>query len=82
MTPIPQIQSAQSAKSAEALRKLSAAQRIVLARIAQGQMTKQIAAELGITEDGVNWHKRQIYLKLNVSSNVEAGLIAAQNGLV
>lgn len=64
-----------------ALRLLSPAQRRVLALIGQGKMTKDMAADLRISEAGVQWHRKQIYRKLNIQSVGEAVRIAIECGL-
>jgi DNA-binding CsgD family transcriptional regulator len=47
-------------------------QRQVLDLIVKGRSNSEIAAELGISLDGVKWHMREILSKLNVDSRVEA----------
>jgi len=62
--------------------KLTATQRRVLTRIGQGRMTKEIAAELQLTERGVKWHREQIYTKLNLAGLADAVRAAVKLGLV
>lgn len=60
------------------LRLLSPAQRRVLALIGAGKMTKEIAAEMHIGENGVLWHRKEIYRKLAINSVAEAVRMAWQ----
>lgn len=54
------------------LTRLSAAQLHILQLIGQGKMTKEIAAELQISEKGVEYHRARIYTALNLRSVGEA----------
>jgi DNA-binding NarL/FixJ family response regulator len=54
----------------------------VIELVAEGKRNKEIAATLGITEDTVESHLRNIYLKLNVSERTAAVRIAARRGYV
>jgi DNA-binding CsgD family transcriptional regulator len=51
---------------------LTGRQRLVLERIAAGRTNGEIASELGVTIDGVKWHVREIFDRLDVSSREEA----------
>ncbi|MGB7537489.1 MAG: response regulator transcription factor [Anaerolineales bacterium] len=52
----------------------------VLASVADGRRSKEIAVQLGITERTVKAHLASIYNKLGVDSRAAAIAIAAQNG--
>ena len=54
----------------------------ILAAIAQGERTKEIALHLGITERTVKAHLASIYNKLGVDSRAAAVAVAAQQGLL
>ena len=62
--------------------RLSARQLEVLAYIAEGLTSKAIAAEMGITPDGVNGHLRAIFAHLGVASRPEAITAAMRLGLI
>ena len=51
---------------------LSKRQQQVVELLLQGNSNKQIALELGISESTVEFHLRNIYVKLQVSSRTEA----------
>jgi NarL family two-component system response regulator YdfI len=59
---------------------LSEREREVLAAVAKGLRSKEIARNLGITERTVKAHLASIYGKLGVDSRAAAIAIAAQNG--
>lgn len=65
-------------EKAEAIARLSPAQRRVLALIGQGYMTKQIADVLQISEKGVEYHRGVIYRALNLQSIGEAVRVALE----
>ncbi len=54
----------------------------VLAAVARGERSKEIAAQLGISERTVKAHLASIYSKLGVDSRAAAIAIAAQTGLL
>jgi two-component system, NarL family, response regulator LiaR len=54
----------------------------VLRLITQGKTNQAIAADLGISEKTVEKYLGAIYVKLNVSSRVEAAVYAVREGLV
>jgi NarL family two-component system response regulator YdfI len=54
----------------------------ILAAVAQGDRTKEIALHLGITERTVKAHLASIYNKLGVDSRAAAIAVAAQQGLL
>ena len=62
--------------------RLSSRQLEVLAYIAKGLTSKAIAAEMGITPDGVNGHLRAIFAHLGVASRPEAITAAMRLGLI
>ena len=54
----------------------------VLASVARGERSKEIAAHLGISERTVKAHLASIYQKLGVDSRAAAIAVAAQRGLL
>jgi DNA-binding NarL/FixJ family response regulator len=60
---------------------LTARERDVLARVAQGLPNRQIAADLGITERTARTHVSNILAKLGLASRTQAALLAVQHGL-
>jgi NarL family two-component system response regulator YdfI len=54
----------------------------VLAGVAQGERSKEVAARLGITERTVKAHLASIYNKLGVDSRAAAVSVATQRGLL
>ena len=62
--------------------KLSEREMEVLAAVARGQRSKEIALKLGISERTVKAHLASIYNKLGVDSRAAAIAIAAQRGLL
>jgi DNA-binding NarL/FixJ family response regulator len=52
--------------------KLSKREREVLEMVAQGFLNKEIASQLGVSQDAVLWHLKHIYQKLHVHSRSEA----------
>jgi len=54
----------------------------VLTSVARGQRSKEIAAQLGISERTVKAHLASIYSKLGVDSRAAAIAVAAQQGLL
>ncbi|MBC7939562.1 MAG: response regulator transcription factor [Chitinophagaceae bacterium] len=61
---------------------LTAREREVLERLAQGLSNKQISAQLLVTEGTVKAHVRNVLQKLNVSSRTQAVRLAVKRGLV
>jgi len=53
----------------------------IIEHLAEGQSNKVIARELGITDGTVKLHVKAILRKLNISSRVEAAVIAVEQGL-
>jgi DNA-binding NarL/FixJ family response regulator len=54
----------------------------VLAQMAAGKTNKEIGFALGISQKTVEKHLESIYMKLKVSSRVEAAVLAVEKGLV
>lgn len=65
-------------KLAKQLAQLTPQQYIVLARIADGQLNKQIAYDLDIKETTVKKHVSAILVKLEVYNRTQAGLVYQQ----
>ena len=61
---------------------LTAREREVLAGIASGERSKEVAARLGITRRTVESYLNSIYTKLNVDSRAAAVAIAIERGLL
>jgi NarL family two-component system response regulator YdfI len=61
---------------------LTEREREVLAAVAQGERSKEIAARLGITERTVKAYLASIYNKFGVDSRAAAIAVAAQRGLL
>jgi DNA-binding CsgD family transcriptional regulator len=58
---------------------LSPRQREILGRVAAGRTSKEIAAELGISERTVNWHISKAFGRLGASSRAEAVAITMRD---
>lgn len=63
------------------LKSLAPREREILRRIAEGQITKKIAADLGIGPKTVETHRRRIMTKLNVFTVAELTKHALRQGL-
>ncbi len=61
---------------------LTKRERDVLAGLARGERSKEIAAHLGITERTVRAYLTSIYTKLNVDSRTAAIAVAVEHGLL
>lgn len=61
---------------------LTPREREVLARVVQGKLNKEIAAELGIHERTVKLHRTAITTKLDVQSVAQLTLLAQEAGLL
>ena len=61
---------------------LTEREREVLQAVARGERSKEIAAQLGITERTVKAHLASIYNKLGVDSRAAAIAVASQRGLL
>lgn len=66
---------------ASAVDSLSPREQEILGKIARGQGNKEIARALGIAETTVKIHVQHILRKLDVSSRVQAAVIAVAHGL-
>lgn len=61
---------------------LTEREREVLTRVAHGERSKEIAAQLGITERTVKAHLASIYTKLDVDSRASAVAVAIERGIL
>ncbi|HEV2251359.1 MAG TPA: helix-turn-helix transcriptional regulator [Candidatus Limnocylindria bacterium] len=61
-------------------RGLTSQQRRVLRGVATGHSTKQIAADLQLTERTVKWHMARIFERLGAANRAEAVAIAIRRG--
>jgi DNA-binding CsgD family transcriptional regulator len=62
-------------------RELSPRQREILALVAAGRTSKEIAGELGISESTVNWHISNAFDRLGASSRAEAVALAMREDI-
>jgi DNA-binding NarL/FixJ family response regulator len=62
--------------------RLTPREREIVGHIAAGATNRDIAAALGISEDTVKHHLRNVFDKLGVSNRLELGLFAVSNRLV
>lgn len=67
--------------SSPLLDSLSPRERDILRGIARGASNKEIGRELGIAETTVKIHVQHVLRKLDVSSRVQAAVLATENGL-
>lgn len=58
------------------MKDLSPRQREILALVAAGRTSKEIASVLDISESTVNWHLANVFARLGASSRAEAVAIA------
>ena len=58
------------------MKDLSPRQREILALVAAGRTSKEIASALGISESTVNWHLANAFERLGASSRAEAVALA------
>jgi NarL family two-component system response regulator YdfI len=61
---------------------LTEREREILAEVAQGERSKEIALRLGITTHTVATHLTNIYAKLGVDSRTSAVVVAIERGLL
>lgn len=61
-------------------RELSPRQREILALVAAGRTSKEIAGQLQISESTVNWHLANAFERLGASSRAEAVALAMRDG--
>ena len=64
------------------IRSLTPSERKVFDLVVRGRLNKQIAAELGITERTVKWHRHNMMPKLNVGSLAGLVSLAEQLGMI
>jgi FixJ family two-component response regulator len=72
---------ADTTQAAKRLAELTAREREVLEAIAAGRLNKQIAADFGIVEQTVKYHRARIMEKLQARSAAELMYIAAKLGV-
>src|SRR6266511_5383951 len=68
--------------SASPLAHLSPREQEILRAVARGASNKEIGRELGIAETTVKIHVQHVLRKLDVSSRVQAAVIASEHGLI
>lgn len=61
---------------------LSERERQVLAQVALGLTLDEVAQRLDVSRNTVHTHLKRIYRKLEISTRVEAAMVAARLGLV
>lgn len=61
---------------------LTEKERQVLGQLALGLTLDEVADRLKVTRNTVHTHVKHIYVKLNISTRVEATMIAARLGLI
>jgi DNA-binding NarL/FixJ family response regulator len=62
------------------LQKLTEQEKLVLSLIAEGEDNKGIAQTLGVSQNTIKTHVRNIFTKLEVSSRTQAAIYAIRNG--
>ena len=67
---------------AEESAKLTKRQQEIVRLIARGLSNRDIATGLGISEDGVKFHLRSVFAKLNVANRAEAATYALQHHII
>lgn len=77
----PELFSTRQSRAAARVAELPERQRQVLGLVAQGQLNKQIAYALGISEKTVKMHRALLLERLGVSTSAEAIRIAVEAGL-
>ena len=70
-----------TAEPASPLANLSPREQEILRAVARGASNKEIGRELGIAETTVKIHVQHVLRKLDVSSRVQAAVIASERGL-
>ena len=68
-------------KATSLINQLTTREREILSYLAKGESNKAIAKELGISQDTVKLHVRNILAKLNLTSRVEAAVFAVEQRL-
>ena len=69
-------------RSATTEPEFSAREQEILAEVRYGRRNKEIAAQLGITEEGVRYHLKKIYRKTGVSGRSDAVRYALDKGIL
>ena len=69
-------------QAATAEPEFSAREREILAELRGGRRNKEIAAQLGVSEEGVRYHLKKIYRKTGVSGRSDAVSYALDKGLL
>ena len=69
-------------RSATTEPEFSAREQEILAEVRGGRRNKEIAAQLGITEEGVRYHLKKIYRKTGVSGRSDAVRYALDKGIL
>ena len=64
------------------IKPLSPRQVVILRRIAEGRENKQIAYDMGITENTVKTHVKEIFYRLEAKDRAHAVALAIRRGLV
>ena len=82
LSQIPQRPLSPTQLSGRALQELTEREREVLAAVARGERSKEIATRLGITTRTVGAHLTSIYTKLGVDSRTSAVAVALERGLL
>lgn len=54
----------------------------IVGYLAEGMTVKQIASKMYLSVNGVNYHKRQIFAKLDVKTSAEAVSVAKSKGII
>ncbi len=62
------------------LQELTEQEKLVLSLIAEGEDNKGIAQTLGVSQNTIKTHVRNIFTKLEVSSRTQAAIYAIRNG--
>ena len=78
----PRGETAPAAPAPSPLAQLSPREQDILRGIARGASNKEIGRDLGIAETTVKIHVQHVLRKLDVSSRVQAAVIASENGLL
>ncbi|MDB6092862.1 MAG: hypothetical protein JWM32_424 [Verrucomicrobia bacterium] len=73
---------AQYRKVRQRCRSLTKRERAVLKRVAEGRLNKQIAAEFGVTERTIKFHRANLTRKIGITSPAKLSQFAAEAGLI
>ena len=69
-------------KAQRQVEQLTAKEVEVLRHIAAGMTLDAVADRLGVTRNTVHTHVKHVYSKLDISTRVEAAVVAARLGLI